>query len=167
MKSKKVDNFLGIFSYVLSRVGCLALFMMMGFTVLDVSMRYVFNAPILGAYEITQYLIAILIFSFLGYAQAQKIHVSVDILYNVFPTGVRRGIDLLNLTVSLILMFLISWKGWEKAVDAMATGDKLMNLPVPDYPFIFFLTIGCGVMSIEFVRDIIKTFSTSGSGGLP
>jgi TRAP-type C4-dicarboxylate transport system permease small subunit len=49
MKTKKVDNFLGIFSYVLSRIGCLALFMMMGCTVVDVSMRYVFNAPILGA----------------------------------------------------------------------------------------------------------------------
>jgi TRAP-type C4-dicarboxylate transport system permease small subunit len=108
-------------------------------------------------YEITQYLIAILIFSFLGYAQAQKIHVTVDILYNIFSIGVRRGINLLNMTVSLILMILISWKGWEKAAEAMETGDKLMNLPVPDYPFIFFLTIGCGIMSIEFVRDIIRT----------
>lgn len=157
MKTKKADSFLGIFSYVLSRIGCLALFLMMGCTVVDVFMRYMFNAPILGAYEITQYLIAILIFSFLGYAQAQKIHVTVDILYNIFSTGVRRGINLLNMTVSLILMILISWKGWEKAAEAMETGDKLMNLPVPDYPFIFFMTIGCGIMGIEFVRDIIRT----------
>jgi hypothetical protein len=31
-----------------------------------------------------------------------------------------------------------------------------MNLPVPEYPFVFFLAFGCGIMCIELVRDVLR-----------
>jgi len=157
MNIKNFFNTTGIFSYVLARLGCLALFMMMGLTVVDVVMRHALNAPILGSFEITRYLIVILIFSFIGYAQSQKAHVSVDIFVNTFPQKAQSLIELFNFSVSLIVMILITWKGYEKAMESMATGDKPMNLPIPEFPFVFFLALGCGIMCIELFRDILRT----------
>lgn len=157
MDIRKLVNTTGIFSYVLARLGCLALFMMMGLTVVDVVKRHVMNAPILGSFEITRYLIVILIFSFIGYAQSQKAHVSVDIFVNAFPKKAQSLIELFNYSVSLIVMILITWKGYEKAMESMVTGDKPMNLPIPEFPFVFFLAFGCGIMCIELVRDILRT----------
>ncbi len=156
MNLRNLVNITGIFSYVLARIGCLALFLMMGLTVVDVFKRHVFNTPILGSFEITRYLIVILIFAFIGHAQAQKAHVNVDIFVNAFPKKAQALIDLFNYTVALFLMVLVTWKGFEKAMESMATGDKPMNLPVPEYPFVFFLALGCGIMCIELVRDVLR-----------
>ncbi len=156
MNIRNLVNITGIFSYVMSRIGCLALFLMMGLTVVDVFKRHVLNTPILGSFEITRYLVVILIFSFIGYAQSQKTHVNVDIFVNVFPKKLQFFIDLFNYSISLILMALVTWKGYEKAMESMATGDSPMNLPIPEHPFVFFLAVGCGVMCIELARDIIR-----------
>ena len=43
----------------------------------------------------------------------------------------------------------------------MESGDSPMNLPVPIYPFVFFLAFGCGIMCLEFLRDILRTFVKS------
>lgn len=157
MNIRNVVNILGIFSYVLSRLGCVALCLMMGLTVVDVVGRYVFNSPILGAFEITSFLVSILVFSFLGYAQSQKSHVTVDILVNTFPERTQSVVKLINYTIALFMMILISWKGFEKAMEAMESGDSPMNLPIPIHPFVFFLAFGCGIMCIEFIRDILRT----------
>ncbi|MFH1152938.1 MAG: TRAP transporter small permease [Pseudomonadota bacterium] len=157
MNIKNIDNIMGLFSYALSRLGCVALFAMMSLTVVDVVGRYVFNSPILGTFEVTSFLVSIMVYSFLGYAQSKKSHVTVDILVNTFPRKAQSVVDLVNHTAGLFLMTLITWKGFEKAIESMKAGDSPMNLPIPIHPFIFFLAFGCGIMCIEFVRDIFQT----------
>ena len=161
MNIEKIIKISGLFSFVFARIGCLALLMMMGVTVVDVAGRFIFNSPILGSFEITQYLIVVMVFSFIGYAQAEKWHVNVDILVNIFSGKTQSLINLFNCSISLVLMILIAWMGFEKALESLATGDKPMNLPIPQYPFVFFLALGCGVLCIEFLRDILGTFRKS------
>jgi len=160
MNIRKFVNILDIFSYILSRLGCVALFLMMALTVVDVVGRYAFNSPILGAFEITSFLVSILVFSFLGYAQSQKSHVTVDLLVNTFPKKVQSVVKLFNYIVGLVMMILISWKGFETALESMEAGDSPMNLPVPEHPFVFFMAFGCAIMCIEFLRDILRTILT-------
>lgn len=157
MNIRNLVNIMGIFSYILSKLGCVALFAMMCLTVVDVVGRYVFNSPILGAFEITSFLVSILVYSFLGFAQSQKSHVTVDILVNTFSEKAQSIVKLFNYTAGLFIMVLISWKGFEKAIESMESGDSPMNLSVPIHPFVFFLAFGCGIMCIEFLRDILKT----------
>ena len=164
MNIKHSVNIMGLFSYVLSRLGCGALFVMMCLTVVDVVGRYVFNSPILGAFELTEYLVLITVFSFLGYTQSQKSHIAVDVLVDSFPKNVQDFVNLFNYTVSLVLIILISWKGFEKAMETLETGEISLNLSVPDYPFVFFMSFGCAVMCIELIRDIIKTFVNKQKG---
>ncbi len=156
MNIRNFVNITALFSYILSRIGCLALFAMMGLTVVDVVGRYVFNAPILGAFELISFLVSVMIFSFLSYAQSQKAHVTVDILVNTFSKKAQSVVDVFNYGIGLVMMVLISWKGFEKALESLETGDKPMNLPIPDHPFIFFMAVGCTIMCIEFIRDILR-----------
>lgn len=155
---RNVINIMGLLSHIMARVGCFALFAMMCITVVDVVGRYAFNSPMLGAFEITEFLVLVTVFSFLGYAQSEKSHVTVDILVNLFSKKKQNYIDLFNYTISFILILLVSWKGFEKAIEAFGTGEKPMNLSVPDYPFVFFMSFGCAVMCVELIRDVIKTF---------
>jgi TRAP-type C4-dicarboxylate transport system permease small subunit len=147
---------LGILSSVLSYVGAAALFGMMSLTAVDVAGRYLFNHPIIGVFEVTEYLVLILIFSFLGYAQSQDIHVSVDILQPLLPERLRWVIDLINHGVCLVLMIVIFWMGIQKAIELKSAGEASPNLGIPDYPFVFFLAVGCFVMCLEYLRNIIE-----------
>lgn len=140
-------------------IGAFALFVMMLLTTTDVVGRYLFNKPILGAYELTEYLVLILIFSFLSNAQAHKDHVSVDLIFTKFPHKFRFVVNLFNHIVCFLLTVLISWMSFLKALELKEVGEASPNLVIPDYPFVFFLVIGSVVLCVEYLRDIILIVS--------
>jgi TRAP-type C4-dicarboxylate transport system permease small subunit len=143
----------------LARLGAVALAAMMVVTTVDVAGRYLFNAPILGVFELTEFLVLIVIFSFLGYTQAHKGHVSVDFLMTRLPEKVQIGVDLFNHGVCLVLMGLITYMGVDNALELIEYGERSPNLAIPNYPFAFFLALGCAVMCLEFIRDLIALWT--------
>ena len=162
MSAKSVSDTLGRISTVLAYVGACSLFGIMCLTTADVGGRYLFNAPILGVFELTEFMILIVIFSFLAYTQAKKTHVSVDLLVSVFPEKLQKGIALFNHFLCLILMGLITYMGFARALELVEFGEASPNLGVPHYPFVFFLVLGCAVMCIEYIRDLLRLFGRKG-----
>jgi TRAP-type C4-dicarboxylate transport system permease small subunit len=158
MDVETISNKLGRVSSLLAYMGAFSLFLMMALTTADVVARYLFNAPILGVFEITEFMVLILIFSFLGYAQSVKSHVSVELLVARLPKRIQVYIDLFDHAVCLMLMALITWMGFERALDLKEVGEASTNLGIPRYPFVFFLVLGCAVLSVEYIRDLIGLF---------
>lgn len=148
-----------LFSSTLAYLGAFSLFVMMCLTAADVLGRYIFNSPITGAFELTEFLVLILIFSFLANAQARKAHVTVDLILSRFPGSFRFYVELFNHAISLVLMALITWIGIERAFELKEVAEASPNLGIPAYPFAFFLVLGCTVMCIEYIRDLISVFN--------
>ncbi len=151
-------------STYLSYVGSVALAAMMLLTTADVVGRYFFSAPVLGAYEITEYLMLIIVFSFLALAQQEKAHINVDIVYNRLPQWLQSGLDGFNHAVCLLTMGLVAWMGVRHTLDLRQTGESSLLLKIPDYPFAAFLVIGCVVFFIEFLKDVFRSKGSSSDG---
>ena len=134
MVTKRISKKLGWLSSKLAYVGAVALFVMMCLTAADVIGRYLFNRPITGVFELTEYLVLILIFSFIGYTQSQKGHVAVDLLSTKFPGSIRTIIEICNHIACLLLMGLITWMGVEKALELKEVGEASPNLQIPAPP---------------------------------
>jgi len=80
------------------------LFMMMILTLLDVFGRYLFNSPIMGAYEITELMLVILIFAGIPLASANDEHIAVDLIDGVMPPFIVKVRDILiSLTMSVVM----------------------------------------------------------------
>jgi TRAP-type transport system small permease protein len=141
-------------STYLSYIGNFALAAMMLLSTADVIGRYFFNSPVLGAYEITEYLMLIMVFSYLALAQSEKAHISVDIVFNRLPTGLQHVLERLNHLVCLLMMLLVSWMSLQRIWELKKTGEASVLLKIPDYPFALFLVIGCLVFCIEFFKDV-------------
>ncbi len=156
MKSDTVVKKLGWFGDKLSYLGAAALFAMMLLTAADVTGRYVFNKPILGAFELTEFLVLILIFSFLAPTQAHKSHVSVDLLLGRLPRKWQGAIAVFNHAVCLFLMGLFVWMSTVRAFELKEFVEASPNLGIPKYPFAFFVVLGCAVMGLEYLRDLIR-----------
>lgn len=159
MNLSDIHRKLGVLSSLLSYVGAAALFFMMLLTTVDVAARYLANRPITGAFELTEYLVLILIFSFLAITQSEGGHVSVDLFLSRLPARLRFAVDLITHLVCLGLMALIFWMGTLNAFDLKSVGEASPNLGIPKYPFAFFLAFGCLILCVEYLRNIIKIFT--------
>ena len=146
----------GWISGKLAYLGAVALLGMMLLTTADVAGRYIFNKPIMGAFELTEFMVLILIFSFLAQAQSEKTHVSVDLFFSRLPKKLRILMSLFNHIICLVLMGLIAWMSAVRAIELKTFAEASSNLQIPKYPFAFFVVIGCVVLCLEYIRDLIR-----------
>jgi TRAP-type C4-dicarboxylate transport system permease small subunit len=165
MNIENVNKRLEFISSKLAYLGTIALLAMMLLTTADVVGRYFFNSPILGALEVTEFLVLILIFSFLAHTQAKKSHVAVDLFFDLLPRSLRSVIDFINHLVCLAFMGLIAYMGIHRALEIKEFGEATNNLGIVKFPFAFFVVFGCAVMCIEYLRDIIGLLTRKEKGG--
>jgi TRAP-type transport system small permease protein len=159
MAIESIQKKMEFISRNLAYLGTIALLAMMMLTVVDVVGRYFFNHPVMGAFELTEFLVLILIFSFLAHSQANKSHVSVDILFQHFPKRLQTVISVFNHLICLCFMGLVTYMGYRRALEIKGFGEATSNLGITKYPFAFFVVFGCAVLSIEYLRDLIGLFS--------
>ncbi|WP_416138707.1 TRAP transporter small permease [Halomonas sp. HK25] len=120
-----------VLQLTLEGVAGATLFGMMLLTTADVSGRYFFNSPILGAVELTQLMLAALVFLSLPVVCWRQEHVSVDLLDAIFPVRliwVREVVVNLVVTVALWAMAQRVWALAERAFD---WGDVTEFLRIP------------------------------------
>ena len=70
------------------------LFLMMMITAVDVAGRYLFNRPIAGGFELTEILLAALIYCGLPLVSARREHIVIDTFDPLFSQRLKRALDL-------------------------------------------------------------------------
>jgi len=126
----------------------ITLFFMMALTFVDVIMRYLFNSPIVGALELTEFSMATVIFLGLVLLTAQEGHVTVDLLDNFIPDKIKQIQKVIINLINLTIMVVISWQLWIKAIDAAEYGDRTEYLFIPLSPLIYFMSIMTGIAGL-------------------
>ncbi len=120
-----------VMQLTLEGVAGATLFAMMLLTTADVTGRYFFNSPILGTVELTQLMLAALVFLSLPVVCWRQEHVSVDLLDAIFPARlvwVREVI--VNLLVTMAL-WVMARRVWALAERAFEWGDVTEFLRIP------------------------------------
>ena len=153
---KEIFGKTGVLSTVLSMVVCLVFFGMMIMTVLDVILRYLFNSPMLGAFEITEFMMVVIVFFSLAYTQSQKGHVTVDFFVTRLSEQKRRVINLISHSIYFLLLLMITWKSVARAIEILETKEVSGTLSIPVFPFYLIVALGCAAMCMELLRDISK-----------
>ncbi|WP_051242020.1 TRAP transporter small permease [Stappia stellulata] len=121
----------GAAGLLLRLVASLLLLTMMVVTFVDVLGRELFSAPLAGAYELTEVLLALVIFVGLPIATARREHVSVDLLTARLPGPVRRGFAVGAAAVTAVVLSVLAWRLFVSAGDFMAYGDATVYLGIP------------------------------------
>ena len=80
----QILNKIGFVTKILSYAAAFVLFGIMLLTTFDVAGRYLFHAPILGVFEVTEFMLVCVVFLSLAYTQSLKGHIEVDILVRTF-----------------------------------------------------------------------------------
>jgi TRAP-type C4-dicarboxylate transport system permease small subunit len=125
-------------------------------TAVDVLLRYRFSRPITGVSETSEYLLVILVFLALAYAQFQGRHVSVRLVINRLPVGAQKTLNIGILVTLLALFLAMTWKSAEVAYSFQQLGETRWNVPVPVWPARFFVSIGAFLLSLELLLELIS-----------
>ena len=122
-----------VMQLALEGVAGATLFALMLLTTADVVGRYFFNLPILGTVELTQQMLAAVVFLSLPVACWREEHVSVDLL-----DAMRQMI--VNLIIAVAL-WVIATRVWALGVRAFEWGDVTEFLRIPDGYLIYLIAI--------------------------
>lgn len=139
--ARRFDAALGIAASVL-------LFGMMTLTFVDVVMRYIFNRPLRGAFEVTELMLLVLIFAGLPLVTHADEHITMDFIDK--PLGVR-GRDIVKRIANALcagIFFFLAWLVWLKAGKIAAYGDTTDVLRITVGPFVYFMAATIGLSGI-------------------
>jgi TRAP-type C4-dicarboxylate transport system permease small subunit len=137
-----------IASWMLGFVAVTILFAMMVLTFIDVWGRYAFNTPIYGSYEVTEFMMGVLIFASLPILCAREGHVTIDILDGVMPRRWVTGQRLVVNLISAAVLALIAWRLWIYADDLRRNVEVTMTLKIPHAPFCRAFAALAGIASL-------------------
>ena len=141
----------------INNAGVTILTLMMVLTVADVTLRYFFNKPILGSYEITEYMMAMLAAFTIGYAAILKAHVNVDLVFSRLPERAQGIISIFTNMLCVALFALMFWRNIYQSLVLREAGSVSPALSIPEFPFIFILGVGFGIITLVFLLQLLES----------
>jgi TRAP-type C4-dicarboxylate transport system permease small subunit len=106
----------------------LVLFAMMLLTCADVVGRYFLSRPIFGAFELTEMLLAALIFAGLPLVTLRNEHVTVDVLDPITPDWLFRVQHVIACALGLVSTGYLAWRLWIRALSMDSAGETTAQL---------------------------------------
>lgn len=108
---------------------------MMTLTFFDVTGRKFFASPIYGAYEITEFMMGVLIFSALPLVTARENHVTIDVFDHFIAPHIGRWQRMVVNLVSTVVLAFLGWRLWILSASHLRTNEVTMTLHIPHGPF--------------------------------
>lgn len=153
----KQDSIWHYIAVIPTWMACLALFVLMVMTFLDVILRSVANNPLEWGTELTRLFMAIIVFASLPIVSWKGNHIVVDLMDPLFS---RRWALIRNILIDLISGFALLWPAkrvWDLAERARDFGDVTEYMGFPQYIpgwFIAFFTFVTAIVLI--VRGLAR-----------
>jgi TRAP-type C4-dicarboxylate transport system permease small subunit len=126
---------------------------------LDVIGRYFFNQPIPGTFEITEILLAGIVYFGVAFTQRVKGHATVDFFYGFLPGKTKVVVSFVNSFIVLCIFVMMMWRGTVTAITQLRIHQEVPNIGVPLFLFQLFVPIGAVTMSIVLVVEIFTFFN--------
>ncbi len=144
------------FVRMLGGLAALTLSFIMLLTCLDVAGRYIFNDPVPGALEITEFVMGALIFTSLPLVTLRQEQVTVDLFEQFIPRFIKRALNTLLNAVSFACLAVISWRLWVKAGQMFSNGEFTAVLQVKIWPLVYYMSFQAAVTAFVLLLILIS-----------
>lgn len=135
-------------------VGLAFLVPLMVLTSADVLSRAIFQKPIPGSLELSQYMLSVLILLGAAYTQQVKGHVSVQFLTSRLSPRRQLLCQVLTTSLSLFIVSILVWQGFVIGLEERAVSDMLR---IPQAPFRLLVAVGGAFLWLELWVDLVAT----------
>ncbi|MBJ3776451.1 TRAP transporter small permease [Acuticoccus mangrovi] len=143
-------------SALLTAIAGALLMAMMLLTVVDVIGRYVFSAPVPGAFEATEIMLALVVFAGLPLVTGRGEHVQVRLALDGMPGGMRFVLERAAEVLVTLLLAGAAWLLYQRGAALSRYGDATVLLGIPLAPVAFALAALSAVSSIVAVARLVQ-----------
>jgi TRAP-type C4-dicarboxylate transport system permease small subunit len=125
-------------------LAAIALAVMTLITVIDVFMRYAFNRPVRGSYDIVECALVVFVFHGTAVVFLQRKNIVIDLIDSLAGKAIRDALIRLSDIVSIGCLLLLGWAMLSPAWQAYLYGDRKIELGLP--LFVLWILAGSGMI---------------------
>ena len=126
---------------------------MMFLTTADVVGRAFWSWPIIGALEMSSFMLAFFVLMSLAYTHQKKGHVRVSMVVSRLPERWQLILGIFTTSLSLFVMALMAWQGWVLGIREKAVTDMLR---IPQWPFRLLVSVAGLFLFLELLIDLVQ-----------
>lgn len=130
---------------------------MMMLTVVDVVLRYVFDRPLMGSMELTEYLMVCVGTLGLAWCALEGAHIKVELIVSKFPQRLQKFVDSFNYILLMGVSGLIASQTFMRAGTVRKLGVASAMLDVPQYPFVLVSSFSYLLLFLTSIMLLIHT----------
>jgi len=123
-------------------------------TVGDAVGRSFFDKPIPGTFELSEYMLAVIVLLGAAYTQQVKGHVGVDFLTSRYAARTQAIYQTATSLAGLLIIAILVWQGYLEGIHEKAVSDQLR---VPQWPFKLLVAVGGLLLWLELLLDFIAS----------
>lgn len=131
-------------------------FCLLGMTALtftDVVLR-LFRRPILGTYEIVEFLGAAVAAFAMAHTTLQRAHVAVEVVVMKLSWGVQKAVYTVTHVLSIFLFSLLAYECIRYGNDFRIYGEVSMTLRFPFYPILYGMSVASLAVCLVLIMDL-------------
>jgi TRAP-type C4-dicarboxylate transport system permease small subunit len=151
---------------VANAIAMVALAGMMFLTAVDVIGRKLFNSPIMGSYELIQFMMAITIGFGLAHCGMQKAHINIDLVIMRLSKRVNAIVGIITGFIAFVIIGIATWQTCMKMISQASKNVESSVLHIPVFPFVgivaFGLALYCVVLIIHWLEYIYQGITREG-----
>ncbi len=124
---------------VLGVTSAVVLFLMMMVTTVDVFGRYLFNKPLNGGFEITEMMLAALIYCGLPLVSQRREHIVIDTFDPMMSARLKRALDVIAEIICSVTLAGLGYLIFQRAARVASFGDTTNVLRLPLAPVAYLM----------------------------
>ena len=159
MKTSFFEKAVAGISSLFNMVASAALVLMMVLSCADIFMRYIFNRPITGTYDVVGLSGAVLVSFALPYTMLKKGHVAVEILVQSLSRGKRLVIETFSHLLGISLFLVLVWQALLLSRDMKAAGEVTPTVHLPFYPIVYCMALCFFILSLAIVVNLLHVWT--------
>ncbi len=162
---KTFANLLERLALVILLIGGLGLLLSMFLGVGDVVGTQFLQEPLPGARELTESTMVLIVFGALAYAQIQRSHIRVELLYTRVGPRTQAVMDVCADLAALLFFSLLLWQAINEAILSVELNEATVGLiRFPLYPARIILAAGTALLILRLFIDLIDDAGRIGTG---
>ncbi len=141
-KTTKVINYI---ASMLDKLAGISIVIAMLLVVLNVLLRKIFGKPLLGTYEFTGFITALIVGFGIAQCMVTNSHIAIDFIVEKFKNKTQKTISVIINGISFLLLSVFSYKMIEYATKLLASNELSPTTQMPYYIVVYILA-GCFII---------------------
>jgi TRAP-type C4-dicarboxylate transport system permease small subunit len=164
--TSRVGRFNERVSIWLARIAALALALIAVVTFCDVIARKVFNKGFTFTVEMTEMLMALIVFLGVGLVTHQRGHIVVDVLTLRLSERARVWLGLVTNILSLGFVMIMVWRLWLQAAFITSKGDTTPIWNIPLWPIAYLIATGSVLLATGLALHVLDSIDRAAHRGM-